>query len=75
MGLHLGRLPATVERQIAGAAAEAGPWTEERIDLDHIRLRRGNTCIVLSRPEIAKMDPFSDSARRMPWAASFSRCG
>jgi hypothetical protein len=69
-----GRLPATVERQIAAAAADTGPWTEERIDIDHIRLRRGNTCIVLTRPEIAKIDPFSESMRRMPWAAAVSSC-
>lgn len=69
-----GRLPATVERQIAEAAAQTGTWTEERIDLDHIRLRRGNTCIVLSRPEIAKIDPLSESMRRMPWAATVSQC-
>lgn len=65
-----GRLPATVERKIAEAAAETGPWTEERIDSDHIRLRRGTTCVMLSRPQIAKIDPFSDSIGRLPWGAS-----
>lgn len=69
-----GRLPITVERQIAEVAAQTGPWTEERIDADHIRLRRGTTCVMLSRPEIAKIDPFSDSARRMPWAATVFQC-
>lgn len=69
-----GRLPATAERQIAEAAAETGPWTEERIDIDHIRLRRGTTCVALSRPEIAKIDPFSDSIRRIPWFAEVSQC-
>jgi hypothetical protein len=64
-----GRLPATVERAIAEVAAETGPWTEERIDFDHIRLRRGTTCVMLSRPEIAKIDPFSDSIGRISWDA------
>jgi hypothetical protein len=68
------RLPATMESKIAEAAAETGPWTEEVIDHDHIRLRRGTTCVTLSRPEIAKIDPFSDSIRRIPWAGSFSQC-
>ncbi len=69
-----GRLPATVEQIIANAAAESGPWTEERIDNDHIRLRRGNTCVLMERPRAAALDPFSDAARRMPWRASVSRC-
>lgn len=69
-----GRLPVTVESQIAEVAAETGPWTEERIDADHIRLRRGTTCVVLSRPEIAKIDPFNDAMRRMPWAATAFKC-
>lgn len=65
-----GRLPATMESKIAEAAAETGPWTEERIDTDHIRLRRGTTCVILSRPEAANIDPFSNSIRNLPWAAS-----
>lgn len=69
-----GRLPATVERQIAAAAAETGPWTEERVDNDHFRLRRGSTCIMMERPQAAILDPFSDASRRMPWRASVSRC-
>jgi hypothetical protein len=69
-----GRLPTTVERQIAAAAAESGPWTEERIDNDHVRLRRGTTCVMMERPQAAIIDPFSDAARRMPWRASVSKC-
>jgi len=65
-----GSLPATVERGISQAAAETGSWTEERVDIDRIRLRRGTTCVTLSRPQIAKIDPFSDSSQRLPWAAS-----
>ena len=69
-----GRLPMTVERQIAAAAAESGPWTEERIDNDHVRLRRGTTCVMMERPQAAVIDPFSDASRRMPWRASVSQC-
>ncbi|MEI6601684.1 MAG: hypothetical protein WCN21_14475 [Comamonadaceae bacterium] len=72
--LFHGRLPATVESQIAEAAAETGPWTEERIDSDHIRLRRGTTCVMLTRPRIVTIDPFTDSLRRIPWAADVSQC-
>ena len=68
------RLPLTVAGQIAEVAAETGSWTEERIDADHIRLRRGTTCVMLSRPEIAKIDPFSDSIRRLPWSATVFKC-
>ncbi len=65
-----GNVPLTVERRVVDAAAETGPWTEERIDIDHVRLRRGTTCVTLSRPQIAKIDPFSDASKRVPWGAS-----
>ncbi len=65
-----GRLPKTVERQIASAAAETGPWTEERLDNDRIRFRRGNTCMTAQRPRAASIDPFSESAARIPWRMS-----
>lgn len=65
-----GRLPATVEKVIATAAAESGPWTEERIDYDHIRLRRGNTCVMMERPRAATLNPFDDAAQRTPWRVS-----
>lgn len=69
-----GRLPMTVERQIAAAAAESGPWVEERIDDNRFRLRRGTTCVMLERPRAAIIDPFSDAAQRLPWNASVSKC-
>ena len=69
-----GRLPATVERQVAQAFAETGPWTEERIDNDHIRFRRGTTCVTMSRPQAAIIDPFSEASGRLPWRASVSNC-
>ena len=69
-----GRLPASVERQIANAAAQTGPWTEERVDMDHIRFRRGNNCIMMERPRAAALDPFNDAYARMPWKASTTDC-
>lgn len=68
------RLPATVERQVAQAFAESGPWTEERVDNDHVRLRRGNTCVMMERPQAAILDPFSEAAQRLPWRVSTYRC-
>lgn len=65
-----GRLPKTVERQIANATAQAGPWVEERIDNDRIRLRRGNTCVMMERPRAASLDPMNEASGRMPWRAS-----
>lgn len=65
-----GRLPQTIERVIANAAAQSDPWIEERIDNDHVRMRRGNTCVMIERPQAAALDPFSDAARRIPWRAS-----
>lgn len=69
-----GRLPATVERRVAQAFAETGPWTEERIDNDHVRFRRGTTCVTMSRPQSAIIDPFSEASGRLPWRASVSDC-
>jgi len=70
-----GRLPVTIEGKIAEAAAATGPWTEERLDNDRIRFRRGTTCVTFSRPEITKIDPFSESINRQPWnAAHPSEC-
>lgn len=62
-----GRLPKTVERHIANAAAASGPWTEERIDNDRIRIRRGNTCVMMERPRAASIDPMNEAAARIPW--------
>lgn len=69
-----GRLPMTVERQIASVAAQSGPWTEERIDNDNLRLRRGNTCIMMQRPRAASIDPFNEASGRLPWRASYQDC-
>jgi hypothetical protein len=63
------RLPATVEQQVALAFAEKGAWTEERVDSNHIRLRRGNTCIMVERSQVAQLFAFDESASRTPWRA------
>lgn len=68
------RLPKTVETIIADAFGESGPWTEERIDFDHIRLRRGNTCIMLERSVTESLFPFDEASRRVPWKANTYRC-
>jgi hypothetical protein len=60
-------LPKTVETQIANAFSHSGPWVEERIDDDHIRMRRGDTCITVTRSLAEGLDAFSDHARRIPW--------
>jgi hypothetical protein len=64
-----GRLPATVEQQVSLAFSERGPWTEERVDINHIRFRRGNTCIMMERSQAAQLFPFEESASRIPWRA------
>jgi hypothetical protein len=65
-----GRVPDTMERLVANAFAETGPWTEERIDQDHIRLRRGNTCIDTERPEEARINTMNSASASLPWRAS-----
>ncbi len=69
-----GKLPPTVELAIANVAAQTGPWVEERVDLDHVRFRRGNTCIMMERPRATSLDPFSDAYARMPWKARTTDC-
>ncbi len=69
-----GRLPATVERQLEAAAGETGPWIEERLDYDHVRYRRGSTCVNMERPAASRIDPANDALQRLPWLANVSRC-
>ena len=64
----------TVERRIALVAEESGPWIEERVDYDHIRLRRGNTCVMMERPAASRIDPSNDTLQRLPWLANISTC-
>jgi hypothetical protein len=64
------RLPKSVEGQIAEAFSQSGPWIEERIDDDRIRLRKGTMCVTVERTLTAKLDAFSDYARRLTWNVS-----
>jgi hypothetical protein len=57
----------TLEQRLDLALGGSGPWTEEVIDADHRRLRRGNTCVTLQRSRLAQIDPFSSAARNLPW--------
>jgi hypothetical protein len=66
---HAG-LPKSVEGKIAEAFSQSGPWVEERIDDDHIRMRKGTMCVTVERSLTAKLDAFSDYARRLLWNAS-----
>ena len=65
-----GRAPDTVESRIAAAAANTGPWVQERIGNDRILMRRGDTCFNLDRPRAAQLFPFDQSSQRLPWMAS-----
>jgi hypothetical protein len=58
---------ATFESRIGAALAGNGKWTEERIDLDHIRFRRGNTCVTLQRSRAAQINPMARNAGDLPW--------
>jgi len=70
---NLGKL--TLEQKLADAMGGDGRWTEEPIDADHRRLKRGNTCITLQRPRAAQLDPFNPANRALPWQAGTpTRC-
>ena len=60
-------LPKTIETQIANAFSHSEPWVEERMDDDHIRMRRGDRCVTVERSLAERLDGFSDYARRIPW--------
>lgn len=59
--------PKTLESRLAGTLA-GGPWAEQRLDNDTIRLKRGNQCILLKRPRGAQLDPMGPGSRS-PWMA------
>lgn len=61
----------TIESFVAGAMLSGhGPWTEERVDPDTIRLRRGELCVVIKRPRIDHLDPYNASVSPKPWMVS-----
>ncbi len=58
---------ATLESRLAGAMGGNGEWVEERVDIDHVRFRRGNTCVNLQRSRAAQIDPMARNAGSLPW--------
>ncbi|MDE2370854.1 MAG: hypothetical protein KGN16_17940 [Burkholderiales bacterium] len=61
--------PETFEEKIAGAMGGDGVWRTERIDYDHMRLQRGDTCVDLQRTRAQQIDPMSPHTRDLPWLA------
>ncbi len=61
------RVLPTLEKRLELALGGHGPWTEEIIDADRRRLRRGNTCVLVQRSRLAQTDPFSAAGRSAPW--------
>jgi hypothetical protein len=60
----------TLEQRIAESMGGDGVWVLERIDADHVRYRRGRTCIYLQRPRYAQLFPFDRAAQALPWQVS-----
>lgn len=56
--------------RIANDLGRDGRWTEERMDADFVRLRRGNTCINLHRNRTAGRQPFDEGSVPTPWGAT-----
>ena len=66
------RLPLTAEQRMSKtlAANGNGPWVEERLDMTHVRYRKGDLCITYTRQETAAVLPFVEYAQRLPWISS-----
>lgn len=67
--LPSGRLPLTLEQRMSKtlAANGSGPWVEERMDMNHVRFRKGDLCITYTRPQSAGLFPSDASAQHTPW--------
>lgn len=59
---------ASFESRLATALAGGG-WVEARLDPDHIRFRRGDTCVTVERSRNDALDPFNRSTFVRPWIA------
>lgn len=57
----------TMEEKLVMAMGGNGQWTEEVIDADHRRLRRGNMCVYMQRSAASRIDPFHPAFRNLPW--------
>ena len=57
----------TLEQKLANAMGGDGSWNEERLDLDTVRWRRGNECIVATRSRAGQLELGSNGAFRNSW--------
>ncbi len=59
---------ATFESRLQAAMGGDGRWTEERIDGDRVRFRRGNTCVDFTRSRAEQLDSFNQTFSPKPWS-------
>jgi hypothetical protein len=57
----------TLEQKLANAMGGDGSWHEERLDLDTVRWRRGNECILATRSRAGQLELGSNGAFRNSW--------
>ncbi len=56
----------SMEQKLANAMGGDGTWTEERVDLDHVRYRRGDQCIIATRTRAGQLE-LANGAFRNAW--------
>jgi hypothetical protein len=56
----------TMDQKLANAMGGDGSWAEERLDLDHIRYRRGDDCILVTRSRAGQLE-LGNGAFRNAW--------
>lgn len=56
----------TLESRIAAALGGSDQITEYRLEDGSVRLKRGNSCVVVRPNRNATLDPFNGSARQQP---------
>ncbi len=61
----------TLEQKLANAMGGDGSWREERLDLDTVRFRRGNECLLAKRSRAGQLE-LGNGAFRNAWLVS--RC-
>jgi hypothetical protein len=64
---------ATIESRLQAAMGGDGRWTEERIDNDHLRYRRGDRCVDVNRSRAEQLDPFQQGSNPKPWLVGPAR--
>ncbi len=57
----------SLEQKLANAMGGDGSWHEERLDLDTVRWRRGNECILATRSRAGQLELGSNGAFRNSW--------